>query len=111
MANHFLSEIDKRNRRRFKESIISNRVAQATDKSYKDYMRGLKQQDRIQQKREQKGNEPMTFKEKQAFKSQQQVRLSNMDESEQQRILGQRDQMWSSIPAHLRDKAAKLAGR
>lgn len=38
------------------------------------------------------------------------VKFSEMPESEREAFTSQRDSMWSQIPAHLQEKAKKLAG-
>lgn len=49
----------------------------------------------------------LTPKEREALDAQQHVKFADLPESER----AQRDAMWSQIPAHLREKANKMAGR
>lgn len=53
----------------------------------------------------------MTPKEKWALEAQGHTRFSELPDDERSRMESERDSMWSQIPAHLRDKANKLAGR
>jgi hypothetical protein len=116
-ANHFLREIGRRERQRFKESIISTRVAAATEKGYKDYMRHLKQQERTVQAQEavargQRGARlPMSHAEQFALNEQQHLRFAELPESERLKLEQEQQAMWGQIPEHLQDKAKKLAGR
>ena len=53
----------------------------------------------------------MDFKERQAFNAQQRLKFNQLPEGEQAKLAAERDFMWSQIPAHLQEKAKKLAGR
>lgn len=111
-VNKFVREIDKRETRLKVGRIYEYRIAGATDKSFKEVMRKMQQQERVieaRQAREEKRQmkEPMTFKERQALKMQGHVKFTDLPESEQKL----RDEMWSQIPEHLREKANKMAGR
>lgn len=53
----------------------------------------------------------MTPKEKWALEAQGHTKFTDLPESERAQLQSERDSMWSQIPAHLRDKANKLAGR
>ena len=92
--------------------ITEVRIAGATEKSFKQIMaelRGMERKiERLQYKEENRPmSTPMTPKEKFAIEAQQHVKFADLPVEEQ----ALRDQMWSKIPAHLRDKANKLAGR
>lgn len=54
---------------------------------------------------------PMTPKEKWALEAQGHTKFTDLPESERTQFEAERDSMWSQIPAHLQDKARKLAGR
>lgn len=72
----------------------------------------LRQRERvIQRKESQPVRTLMTPKEKWALESQGHTRFSELPDSERSKFQSERDSMWSQIPAHLQEKARKLAGR
>lgn len=113
-VNHFLPEIDKVNRRRFKESIIAVRVAGATEDSYNKYMNHLRQTERqLESARKQvyRGHRgPMTPAEQQALDAQEHVHFNDLAPHEQEKLKGELKTMWDQIPAHIIEKSKKLAG-
>jgi hypothetical protein len=88
-------------------------VGGATKEGYDKYMGHLRQQERVLQRREnaKRMRTPMTPKEKWALEAQGHSRFSELPVSERSQLESERDSMWSQIPAHLQDKARKLAGR
>jgi hypothetical protein len=75
-------------------------------------MSHLRQRERVLQRKErQPMRTPMTPKEKWALEAQGHTRFNELPADEKSRLESERDSMWSQIPAHLQDKARKLAGR
>lgn len=113
MANNFLREISKEEIEKRITDIYNYRVAQATEASFKETIGKFRRAQRVAAEKEQRetgqlpqGAAPMTEKEIVALEGQQHVRFTDLSPEEQQ----QRDSMWETIPAHLREKAKKLAG-
>lgn len=108
-VNHFLQEIGQDERRKFKEAIVATRVAGATDKSYRDYMNHLRGQEKVIRQRQ--GSRIMTHEEQMKLDSQRHVKFNELSQTEQAQLTAERESMWGQIPAHLQEKARKLAGR
>jgi hypothetical protein len=111
-----LSAIDRRERRDRIGRIFDFRIAQAEQKSFKEAIRRLEQEDRLARLREARSKGlrlpagVRTEKEQRALQAQGHLSLSEMPTRERTRFEKERDAMWSTIPEHLRGKAAKLAG-
>lgn len=58
-----------------------------------------------------KGTKVMNEREREALATQQQTRFTNLPADQRDEFEREREGMWSQIPAHLQDKARKLAGR
>ncbi len=112
MANAFLREIDKVQRRARIDRIYDFRIAQTEHKAFKETMARFHKAERMAEAKEQgetgrkPQGAPMTEKEMVALEAQQHVKFTSLSPEEQQA----RESMWETIPAHLRDKARKLAG-
>ncbi len=111
--NHFLQEVSKRERYRFKQAIISSRVGGATDQSYQSYMRHLKQAERQTQATQarERGQRFMTYEEQLKLEAQKHVKFNQLSQAEQAALTAERDSLWAQIPAHIQAKSRKLAGR
>lgn len=113
-VNKFLREIDARARRQRIDTIYNYRVAQAELKHYKEAIRKLEQQDRqirAAQARAEGRRLDLTPSELEleALDHQQHVYVSDMTEGERARFMSERDAMWGTIPAHVREKSERLA--
>lgn len=112
--NHFLQEVGKRERRRFKEQVVATRWAGATEQSYQNLMRHLRQSERQQQvavARSRGTHVPMTYEEQMKLESQKHVRFNQMSAEQQEKLTAERESLWAQIPAHIQAKSRKLAGR
>lgn len=117
IANNFLREIDRAERREKLSRIFDFRVGGATEKGFRDAVRQLRQEEQaldaaerqITGERIHRG--PMTPAEQQALDAQGHFRLSALPEDEQRQLTAQRDSLWSQIPEHLQEKARRMAGR
>lgn len=97
-------------RLRFKESIIATRVGGATEKGYKDYMSHLRQRERVLQKTTERKPLMKTYEEELWMEAREHVKFANLPPEQQTQFQAERDAMWGQIPAHLQEKARKLAG-
>jgi hypothetical protein len=111
--NHFLQEVGNRERRKFKESVIAARWAGATQQSYDNFMRHLRQSERQVQQAQatQKGQRFMTYEESIRLEQQRHVKFNELSAEEQSRLTAERESLWGQIPAHIQAKSRKLAGR
>jgi hypothetical protein len=111
--NHFLQEVGNRERRKFKESVIAARWAGATQQSYDNFMRHLRQSERQVQATQAKarGERFTTYEEQVKLESQRHVKFNELSAEEQARLTTERDSLWSQIPSHIQAKSRKLAGR
>lgn len=78
-------------------------------------MRKLEQQERVLQTREAKleGGKlgtRRTEREEAAFRQQGHVRADQMTPEEKTKLEQELDQMWSSVPEHMREKARRMQG-
>jgi hypothetical protein len=114
MANNFLREIGKAELEQRITDIYNYRVAQATEDRFKETIGRFRRAQRVAQAKEQQetrqGAAPMTEKEIEALQGQQHVKLSALPVEQRTQFETERDAMWSQIPAHLQEKARKLAG-
>ena len=115
-VNHFLREIGKSSRHQFKKAITAVRVGGADQKGYDRYMGRLRQQERVAQRKEAQatGRKPIqmrTYEEEIWMSAREHVKFADMAPEEQAKLKAERESLWGQIPAHLQDKARKLAGR
>lgn len=110
-ANNFLLEIDKLSHRTRIVEIYNYRIAQATDKSFRETMSRLRQQAKAAHKPPTERRLQMqTNEEKIWMAAREHVKFSELPDEQRSAFEAERQSMWSQIPAHLQDKAKKLAG-
>lgn len=115
-VNRFLQEVDRQRRSDRVDHIYEARVAQLDDDGYKKEMQRLRQAERIIEAqrspdRQRRGRTFMTPDEQRKWDTETtHLRFAEMSPDEQERIASQRTAGWSQIPAHLQQKAKKLAG-
>ena len=113
-ANQFLLETQRSDRQKFRELIIATRVAGADEKGYTKFMNRLKSQERAAKRAEgQQGvkHQMRTYEEETWMAAREHVKFNEMSAEEQSKLTAERESLWGQIPAHLQDKARKLAGR
>lgn len=103
---------DRERRRRSVERIRESRISQLEVKAYKEVMRKLEQHEKLLEIREAKmegrTTPQRTPEEEERLRQQQHVRADGMSDVERERLEREREQMWSSIPAHVRAKSEAL---
>jgi hypothetical protein len=113
-VSRYLRVGDRKERRKAIERIRESRISQLDVKHFKETMRKLETQEKLLEIREARLDgrraqaAPRTQEEEERLQQQQHVRADQMSDAERAKLDEERNQMWSSIPPHLRFKAEAL---
>ena len=112
-----LAAIDRRERRDRLTSIFNYRIAQADSKGFKESIKRLEAEDKIQRVREarRKGLRafagPRTEKEARVLAAQGHTALADLPDHQRTQLEREQSAAWATIPTEFRAKAQKLAGQ